>query len=89
MIKFNSLIFVEDFLRQSQAAQILMDQFSKMHARKKPLSRIEKTLAASLWEGSNALHKAARESLNLLMERGQLLYAWEGTTVVSQEGGAA
>lgn len=84
-----SLTFVEVFLRETLAAQVLMDQINKMHARKKPLSRGEAALENALWEGRNALRHAACQSVRRLMERGQLLYAWEGTTVVSQEGGAA
>lgn len=82
-----SLIFVSTFLEESASANVLLDHFRRLARRN---SHSNTSLMSALSHGSWVLEQQAKESLDQAIQRGQLLYAWEGTRVfASSKGGAA
>lgn len=79
-----SYIFVSNFLEHQRNAEIL-----RRESRTRMQAKTAATLAFgwALWDGSYALEKEAARFLREVMERGQLLFAFDGTTVL--QGGAA
>jgi hypothetical protein len=77
-------IFVTCFLNARRNAEILQKEAIAKFDAKSPKHR---ALADAMWAGSNELRNEARTCLKSLMYRGQLLFAFDGTTV--PQGGAA
>lgn len=83
------LIFVLCLLEAQQNAQTLLIERAKQQKPTKshPQGRYESPLLDALWAGYNALRLEADRCAKEARQRGQLLYCFEGTTVL--EGCAA
>lgn len=81
------LIFVLCLLEAQQNAQTLLIERAKQQKPTKshPQGRYESPLLDALWAGYNALRQEAARCAEEARLRGQLLYCFEGTTVL--EGG--
>lgn len=78
------IIFVKRFLAVRNSAEILeKEALDRRHAK----TQKTQALREALWDGSHELRDEARRCLREAINRGQLLFAFDGTTVL--EGGAA
>ena len=85
----NELIYVSIFLEYSRSAGILLENRRKL-ARGKRQGSGTRLLLSALWDGYWELSNASKDALGKAIQRGQLLYAWEGTQALrGQEGDAA
>lgn len=77
-------IYVTCFLKARHNADILQKEAVNRFSAKSLKSQ---ALGDAMWAGSHELRNEARTCLRELMNRGQLLFAFPGTTVL--QGGAA
>lgn len=73
------LIFVKSFLESTGHAELLYAEFAKP---KKRTTAKSQALHDALWNGYYKLKTDAEDCANKLTERGQLLFAFPGTTVL-------
>lgn len=80
-------IFVASLLEVQQHADVLFAVYKERKSDKKPFEQFETVLFDAVFSGAYALLKEANHFAKTARDLGQLLYCFEGTTVL--EGCAA
>ncbi len=84
--KLDRLIFVECLIELQASRDAIYAHYSKLCVQQtnRFLDSRQKLIDA-LWHGFFALHTECKQHAERVRERGQLLFAWEATTVLQRE----